>query len=99
MSKTDWRIVQTKYAGEAVRIIKNNYSCIKICQTTCFSLGFHLDLKQMYIDFHIWNYFIHIGTMKPSNIPDELFAKVKKIQDEKRKEVDELLKDYHPLKI
>lgn len=95
----DKRIIQTKYAGEAVSNFRLEYDIKKVCSWKCFSFGIHIDFRFKYVDFHIWNYFIHLGTLKPSIIPDELFDKIKKMQDDNRKKIDELLKDYHPLKI
>ena len=93
-------ILKTVLLVEDMRLEMNEHRCkygfaYTVCSWKCFSLGFHIDFRNRYIDLHIWNWFIHIGDGKCSDIPDEIMEKVYALQDEG----NELMKDYHALLI
>lgn len=71
----------------------------QVCSRKCFSLGFHIDFRFKYIDFHIWNWFVHIGNSESNDVPKEIMKQVYDLQDEYHKKCDELLEEWHPLKI
>jgi len=74
----------------------------KVCSKKCFSLGFHIDFKHKYIDFHIWNWFIHFGDMTACEITDklvkdEMYELQKQMSDMTEKHLKAYNKDWHPL--
>lgn len=74
----------------------------KVCSKKCFSLGFHIDFHHKYIDFHIWNYFIHLGDMTACEITDklvkdEMYELQKQMSDMTEKHLKAYNKDWHPL--
>lgn len=74
------------------------------CNNKCFSLGFHIDLKNKYIDFHIWNWFIHLGDTSITEIHDqlakeEMFELQSKMASMTEKHIKAYNKDYHPFSI
>ena len=84
---------------------KGSYHLIKIktsCHNRCFSLGFHIDFKNRYIDFHIWNWFIEIGNHDASYLKEPYGKKLKELWDEysrKQEAIVKFEKDFHPLSI
>lgn len=84
--------------GEEERMIRLKTSC----HNRCFSLGFHVDFKNRYIEFHIWNWFIHFGSTEASELNDELSkAEMYDIQNQMSEMMDKHIKaynkDFHPL--
>jgi len=72
------------------------------CHKLCFSLGFHVDFKNKYIDFHIGRMFIEFGNHEASYLKEPYAQQLRDLNDEYRKKSDEIVKgdpDHHPLLI
>ncbi len=74
----------------------------KVCSWKCFSLGFHVDFRQKYIDLHIWNYFLSTSDGKYSDIPEPISTEFYNFQMKNRDAEDKFLKDklgedWHPM--
>jgi len=74
------------------------------CHNRCFSLGFHVDFKNKYIDIHIWNWFFHFGDNHACEMTDQLsMLEMYDIQDAMSEMADKHIKSYnknfHPLAI
>ena len=72
------------------------------CHNKCFSLGFHVDFKKKYIDFHIWNWFIEFGNHDSCCLKEPHAKKLRKLEEKYIKESDAICakdKDFHPLAI
>ncbi len=72
------------------------------CHNKCFSLGFHIDFKHRYIDFHIWNWFIEIGNHKASLLTETCGKELDELWEyyvKRSNEITNKQKDFHPLTI
>ncbi len=72
------------------------------CHKLCFSLGFHVDFKNKYIDLHIGRMFIEFGNHEASYLKEPYAKKLRKLNEKYRKESDAICakdKDFHPLLI
>lgn len=72
------------------------------CHNRCFSLGFHVDFKNGYIDFHIWNWFIEFGNHDASVLKEPYGQQLRDLWDEYKIKQDNIVKndkDHHPLSI
>lgn len=87
--------------GEEEHMIRIKTSC----HNRCFSLGVHIDFKHKYIDFHIWNWFIHLGEDgRVSEIHDKLAKdEMYELQDRMSEMTDKHIraynKNHHPFAI
>ncbi len=76
----------------------------KVCSRKCFSLGFHIDFHHKYIDFHIWNWFFHIGEEESCKVQDqlareEMYELQNNMSELTDKHIKAYNKDWHPLLI
>ncbi len=72
------------------------------CHNRCFSLGFHVDFKNRYIDFHIWNWFIEFGNHFASELKEPYAQQLRDLNEDYSKKCDKIVKsdkDHHPLTI